>query len=173
MSSELIYYKNDAIIFCKAICTHCGSESELLHVELTAIETKNNKHKFHSNNTILCRDCYKDLPEKKEELIMSSELIHCPKCNSYKELNYDSNDVVVSESNCLCPPYKINQKKLDVSLATFDELIKDMQLATRKAIDDDYDYVCSNETEELDKYTIQPNDYINFPFTEEKGFEIP
>jgi hypothetical protein len=105
---------------------------------------------------------------------MTSELIHCPKCNSYKEFNYDNDDeVIVSESNCLCPPYKINQKKLDVSLAAFDELIKDMQLANRKAIDNDYDYICSNETEELDKYAIYPNDPINFPFTETRGFEIP
>jgi hypothetical protein len=142
-------------------------------VELTAIEKNDTKYKFHSNNTILCRDCYNDLPEKKEELIMSSELIHCPKCDSYKELKYDNEDVIVSESNCLCPPYKINQKKLDVSLATFDELIKDMQLSTRKAIDEDYDYICSNETEELDKYAIYFNDHINFLFTEKEGFEIP
>lgn len=67
MSSELIYYKNDATIYCKAICTHCGADSKLLHVGLTAIENNETRYKFHSTDTILCRDCYKDLPERDEE----------------------------------------------------------------------------------------------------------
>ena len=83
---------------------------------------------------------------------MQSELIYCPKCNTHKELSYNEDDVVVSESRCLCPPYKINQKKLDISLCAFDELIKDMQMKASNASLDDFDYVASNETEELDKH---------------------
>lgn len=83
---------------------------------------------------------------------MQSELIYCPKCNTHKELAYNDDDVVISETRCLCPPYKINQKKLDISLAAFDGLIKDMQLSSSKASLDDFDYVASSETEELDKY---------------------
>jgi hypothetical protein len=104
---------------------------------------------------------------------MQTELIYCPKCNTHKELSYNEDDVVVSESRCLCPPYKINQKKLDVSLCAFDELIKDMQMKASKTSLDDFDYVASNETEELNKYEILPNDLINFLFTEQRGFEIP
>ena len=83
---------------------------------------------------------------------MQSELIYCPKCNTHKELAYNDDDVVISEFRCLCPPYKINQKKLDISLASFDELIKDMQLSASKTSLNDFDYVASNETEELDKH---------------------
>jgi hypothetical protein len=34
----MIYYKDDATIFCKVICTHCGSDTELMHVNVSAID---------------------------------------------------------------------------------------------------------------------------------------
>lgn len=60
----MTYYKDDATIFCKVVCTHCGSDTELMHVNLSAIDE--NK-KIHSHDTVICRSCYRDLPEREDD----------------------------------------------------------------------------------------------------------
>lgn len=59
----MTFYKNDSIVYCKVVCTHCGSDQQLLHVNLSAIDE--NK-KIHSHDTTLCKACYSDLPEREE-----------------------------------------------------------------------------------------------------------
>lgn len=57
------FYKDDAVIFGKVLCTHCGSDTDLMYVELNAYDGK----EFHTHNTELCRECYRALPTREEE----------------------------------------------------------------------------------------------------------
>jgi len=54
-----IAYKENAIVFGKVICTHCGSDTELLHVELSALSISK---PIDSWDTIICRECFGKLP---------------------------------------------------------------------------------------------------------------
>jgi hypothetical protein len=56
-------YKEDIIIFGRAICTWCGSRTDLIHVEVSKVRA--NK-KPESYDTIICKDCFKDLPDNSE-----------------------------------------------------------------------------------------------------------
>jgi hypothetical protein len=65
-SNDLVFYKNDSIVFGKVLCTHCGSDSELLHVELSALKVIGNYKKIESYETTLCKPCYRRLPERED-----------------------------------------------------------------------------------------------------------
>lgn len=57
-------YKDETTVFGIVTCTHCGINADLLHVELSW-RTKN--FGVQSNISILCRDCWNDLPELDDE----------------------------------------------------------------------------------------------------------
>ncbi len=59
------FYRDDAIIFCKVTCTHCGSDTELMHINLSARNEINGS--ITSYDTVLCRGCYRELPSREEE----------------------------------------------------------------------------------------------------------
>lgn len=59
-----IAYKENTIIFGKVLCTHCGSDTELIHIEMTIADPDK---PWNSWETIICRDCYKDLPSIENE----------------------------------------------------------------------------------------------------------
>jgi hypothetical protein len=66
-SKDLVFYKDYAIVFGKVLCTHCGSDSELLHVELSALKVIGDEIKVKSYETTICKPCYKDLPEREDD----------------------------------------------------------------------------------------------------------
>lgn len=57
-------YKDETIVFGKVICTHCGINTDLLHVELSHISEYK---KIYSHETIICRDCWENLPSLEDE----------------------------------------------------------------------------------------------------------
>jgi hypothetical protein len=67
------FYKNDAIVFGKALCTYCGSDCELLHVELST-QNQDTK-KISSHETLLCRTCYSELPDREEAQDLTEEVV--------------------------------------------------------------------------------------------------
>ena len=54
-------FKEDVIIFGKVLCTWCGSNCELIHIEVSKIR---NDKKPESYDTIICKECFKDLPDR-------------------------------------------------------------------------------------------------------------
>jgi hypothetical protein len=57
-------YKDETTIFGRVVCTHCGINTNLLYVELSWL-TENFGVK--SSETVLCRDCWEDLPTLEDE----------------------------------------------------------------------------------------------------------
>jgi hypothetical protein len=59
-----VYYKEESTVYCKVQCRTCGSNHELLEVNLSCI---NDNGKIESFDSILCKSCYEDLPSLEDE----------------------------------------------------------------------------------------------------------
>lgn len=53
-------YKEDLIIFGPVHCTWCGSNVDLIHVEVSKIRVNKSPEIF---DTVICKECFKDLPD--------------------------------------------------------------------------------------------------------------
>lgn len=53
-------YKEDVIVFGKCLCTWCGSSFDLIHIEISPIRKD---EKIQSQDTVICLECFKDIPE--------------------------------------------------------------------------------------------------------------
>jgi hypothetical protein len=59
-----IAYKENATVFGKVQCTHCGINTNLLHVELAVLTLSK---PWESWDTVICKDCYAKLPSIQDE----------------------------------------------------------------------------------------------------------
>lgn len=59
MKSNLTY-KEDIIIFGKVVCTWCGSQKDLMHIEVSKIRV-NKVPEIH--DTVICKECFNELPD--------------------------------------------------------------------------------------------------------------
>jgi hypothetical protein len=64
MSREGKVYRENVVIFGKVQCTHCGINTDLLHVEMSVVDSI---RPWNSWDTIICKDCLHNLPSYEEE----------------------------------------------------------------------------------------------------------
>lgn len=53
-------HKEDIIIFGKCLCTWCGSNTDLIHIEVSKIIKDKATEVY---DTVICRECYRELPD--------------------------------------------------------------------------------------------------------------
>jgi hypothetical protein len=59
-------YRENVVIFGKVLCDRCGINTDLIHVEMSVVDST---RAWNSWDEHICRDCLRDLPSREEETV--------------------------------------------------------------------------------------------------------
>jgi hypothetical protein len=77
-------YKEDVIVFGKCLCIWCGSSFDLIHINISPVRKDK---KPESYDTVICLECFRDIPDNNEREDIFESLINDPN-NDEREYDY-------------------------------------------------------------------------------------